>query len=288
MVTDAHVQQQQQSAITATPLWIESVHNLVNEGRHHVDVVFILGDDSVDTTLETKWRQLLPPSTTLTVWANAIPWKNNNGRLVPDTAALQMQHRLVVKDQWFNYHVFLQWDANSRIKATHVDYFWQQSQMLSAAASGTATIIPGFFRVGRVPGNQTQPPGPFRAQTCCDILETNNYMVHDATFLLKVTSIQRRQDNAQMVLLPVSSENLNGWMMTQQQVLKVLEGCPSFFPTVDDGSGHCSWKSWINLDPEVFSNHFVEQLANVAASSNSLSPNRLWKELGKKDVIQIM
>lgn len=288
MVTAPHVQQQHQSASTATPLWIESVHGLVNQGRHHVDVVFILGDDSVDTTLETIWRQLLPPSTTLTVWANAIPWKNEDGRLVPDAAALALQHRLVVKDQWFNYHVFLQWDTNTRIKATHVDYFWQQSQILSPApaGSGSTTTIPGFFGVGRVPGNQTQSSGPFRAQVCCDVLETNNYMVRDATFLLKATSIQRRQDDAQMVLLPVSSKHLNGWMMTQQQVLKVLQGCPSFLPTVDDGSGHCSWKSWINLDPEVFSNHFVEQFANVAASSNSLSPNRLWKELGQKDVIQ--
>lgn len=274
MVTTSHLQQSTAST------WIESVRNLVNEGRHHVDVVLILGDNSVDSTVETQWRQNLPTSTTLTVWADATPWKNQDGRLVADTDALSLQHRSVMRDQWFNYNLFMQWDANVRIRATHVDYFWRQSQSLTATSE---VSIPGIFEVGRA-GNQTlsSESGPFHAQTCCNTVETK-YMMNDASFLAKATSIKRLQDDAQRVLLPVSSANLHGWMMTQGQLMKLLQACPSFLPSVDDRAGHCSWQSWINLDPDFFSNHFVEQTAHVA-SFISLPPNRLWKDLSPKSV----
>ena len=263
----------QQSAATTT--WLESVYNIVDGGHYHVDVVLILGDANVDTTIQSKWRQQLPPATSLTVWADAIPWQNLNGLLVPDTAALSLQHRSVIKDQWFNYDVFMHWEANTRIKASHVDYFLKQSQMLSSI------LIPGFFEIGRA-GNQTHSTavGPFQPEMCCSATETN-FVLTDETVLEKAVSIQRQQDNAQMILLPVSSEHLHGWMMTQRQLLNVVGKCPPFLPSVDDKAGHCSWDSFLDLDPKVFSNHFVEQ---AVVSSGSLSPNSLWKELGQKVV----
>ena len=177
----------------------------------------------------------------------------------------------------------MMWGLDTNITPAHVDYFWKQSRILFES-DRTNLVIPGFLPVKRLSSPiTTVETGPFGAQTCCNTTLNDNFGMGDATLLERVSSVQRREDNTMLALLPFSTEALHGWMMTQRQVGRLLEDCPTFFPTVDRGPQHCSWQSWIDLDPDFFSHHFVQQSREVLTNATTyLSPNGLWKALGEK------
>ena len=259
-----------------TETWIESVTTLTQNNRHHVDVVFILGDETVDPNLVISWRQQLPASVDLSIWTDAVPWRIQDGKLVEETDALWQRTRFVMKDRWSQYDVFMSWDTDARVTTAHVDYFWQESQKMTEGLA-----ITGFVSVSLPLANQTElarETGPFDSRVCCGAPKTS-LVVQDPTLLALKTPLQHLHENSRMGLLP-SHDPRQGWMMTNQQLGRYLKECPSFLPSTDYNPGDCFWQRWLNLDPMVYSYHFVQHSANTASS---LSPNRLWKEFGESN-----
>lgn len=288
--------------------WKGSVVDLVSttsttsdQKRHHdyrVDVVLILGDAAtVDATQKARIRQGLPEAVDLTIWSNAVPFAMQDGKLVENHDALSLQHRFVVKDRWFHYDVFMVWDENIRVHPEHVDYFWNQSQVLWSSSSSSSSeidtnaspqvTIPGFVAVAPIRTNQTAQvlgTGPFNANSF------NSVLAAEGPALLEPTRVmQGVSDDASKVVLLSSKQQQQtrqqqqGWMMTKRQIGRLLHQCPSFLPQADQQPESCEWHRWISLAPHEFSHHFVMRTSptsSIMPTSDKLleaSPNRLRK-----------
>jgi len=275
MVTSDTVRTQRRPYAEA---WIESVIDLSLNHRYIVDVAFITGDETIDPNLVVFWRQKLPAYAGLYIWTDAIPWRVQGDKVAPQMDALWLQHRFVVKDRWPYYDIFMSWDVDARVTVAHVDYYWRQSRRMA-----DDLVILGFVPVILTPDNQTQSTeeiGPFDSQVCCGATERIAF-VRDAGLLAIEEPARHSGENSRMALIP-SNDPRQGWMMTNQQLRSLLEECPYFLPSTDDHPTGCSWPRWVDLDPKHYSYHFVQHFTNGTVSS--LSPNRLWKELGENDI----
>lgn len=262
--------------------WKDSIINFAEKENYKLSVVLILGDE-IDDTQEATITKDIPGAVDIFIWSDAVPFTEQDGKLIENHDALQLQYRFVIKDHWFGHDVFMVWDEASRLYPEHVDYFWKQSLMLSATyADAERIVIPGFVSVA-FGTNQTQVSGmgPFDRNKCCgDNTLGTLTTVGDQTSLSPIR-VQRLSDDSKVAVLP--SYRQTGWMLTREQIWKLFGKCSSFFPLADNQPEECVWHRWISLADDAFSHHFVLQTPAKGVLSPS-SPNHLWKIWGDKTV----
>ena len=133
---------------TIVPVLHESVTSLLmatGPQQYSVDVYFI-AHYRVTATRYTQLRAALPASVGLQIWSEATPTayelETSTVLLRNHTRGLARQHRFVIKDKFFDYDLFLNWEDDMLIRAEHVQHYQAVTKELyrlrQEASAGTA------------------------------------------------------------------------------------------------------------------------------------------------------
>lgn len=160
------------------PVVADGVHSMMETQQYKVDVYLILAY-KLRPEREQLLRDYLPPGVGLQVWDDACPLgydpplysknvkKDHQYLLLNNTRTLARQHRYVVRDKLPYYDLFLAFEDDMRITASHLQHYIATSQALNilrqqaaqqnpanhALFYGSLTerqldrMLPGFVRV---------------------------------------------------------------------------------------------------------------------------------------------
>ena len=111
---------------TIVPVARESVTSMVNNFGYHVDV-YLVAHYNVSKSRYTELATALPASVGLQVWEDATPigyaLENSKEIVMAITRGLARQHRYIIKDKFFHYDLFVNFEDDMLIKGEHVSHF---------------------------------------------------------------------------------------------------------------------------------------------------------------------